>query len=294
MQIGPKPGLSKMTFDLNIVRSLCKELDMPDDVTKQISILTADIYFPDIEKYFNMLFSLETGGEAYKKIESELKENESSLKPLALYLTAANKTWEQYKKTGIPRKIYVDSMKCFSRFVREHFNTYGFYGFDRDFWIYRFLAFSIFRLGELEFEMSFCPDNDLLNGFAAKGDKIISVHIPSDAVMTRDNLNKSYEAAASFLKKYFPEYGNAITYCITWLLDPALKDLLPANSKILEFQSDYKIIKIVNNDKSFMRWVYNKDTDDYNSLPENTTLQRNIKKHLLEGGNISLATGIKK
>ena len=99
--------------------------------------------------------------------------------------------------------------------------------------------------------------------------------------------------ANHFLEKYFPDYSDKIFFCRTWLLDPVLKDLLPSGSKIVEFQSDYKAIKISPNDSGFMKWVYKRKYDDYAMLPENTTLQKNIKKYLLSGGHISLVTGIK-
>jgi hypothetical protein len=274
------------------IRSLCEEIKLPVEITGQITKITLDNDFSFVEEHFNKLFSVETGDEAYKNIV-KLKENEYGLKPLAIYLAAAIKTWELYEKLGIPRIIYTDTMKMFSRFVHEHFETYGFYGFDRDFWIYRILSSSLFRLGTLEFELKKCAENDRLKGYAAEGEKIISVHIPSDAVMTRENLNNSYKMLKDFFAKYFPEYGGKIAFCGTWLLDPVLKDLLPEKSKILEFQSDYKIIDISLENSEFVTWVYKKKFDNFNLLPENTTLQRNMKKHLLSGGVISLATGIK-
>ena len=198
-----------MKIDISHLRMLCEEIQIPDEVTGRILQIAADGDFSGIEDYFNKLFSLETGDEAYEKIVSVLKENEHSLKPLAVYLSAALTTWEMYKKLDIPRFIYIDTMKMFSRFVHEHFETYGFYGFDRDFWIHRILSASLFRLGTLEFEMTRCTDNMVLD-YAPNGEKIISVHIPSNASMTRENLNKSYEMANQFFADYFPEYKNKI------------------------------------------------------------------------------------
>ena len=281
-----------MKFNHSQILALCEEIAMPAEPTEAIVKIIKDHDFPGYEDCFNKLFSLDTGDEGRKKIESELKENANSLKPLAVYLAAALRTWDLYEKLGISRSIFVDSMGGFSRFVGEHLETYGFYGFDRDFWIYRVLSASLFRLGTLEFEMRSCPNNEMLEGYAVEGDKLISVHIPSDAVMTRDNLNQSYEMAGQFFKKYFPEYGDVIIYCRTWLLAPELKSLLPEGSKILEFQSDYKIINTSSGDTNFIKWVYKKNYDDYTRLPENTTLQRNIKNFLLSGGQMSSATGI--
>ena len=274
------------------IRLLCEEINLPAEITGQILQLAADHDFTDVVDPYNKLFCLETGDEATKKIVSVLKENERGVKPLAVYLSAALTTWELYTKLGVSRLIYIDTMKMFSRFVREHLETYGFYGFDRDFWIHRILSASLFRLGTLEFEMTKCINNMLMD-YAPDGEKVISVHIPSDANMTRENLNKSYETANSFFGKYFPDYRDKVMFCRTWLLDPVLKDLLPAGSKILEFQSDYRVIETSLEDSNFIIWLYKRKCDNYTMLPENTTLQKNMKNYLLSGGHISLVTGIK-
>lgn len=41
----------------------------------------------------------------------------------------------------------------------------------------------------------------------------------------------------------------------------------------------------------FIEWIFNRKSTDYTDLPENTSLQRNIKKHLLSGGVIREAYG---
>ena len=53
----------------------------------------------------------------------------------------------------LPEDVWLDTMKCFSRFVGEHRNSYGWEGFDRGFWTVRQVRASLFRLGELEYEM---------------------------------------------------------------------------------------------------------------------------------------------
>lgn len=110
--------------------------------------------------------------------------------------------------------------------------------------------------------------------------------------MTRENLEYSYAMSQTFFSEHFPKYRYRIMTCRTWLLDPVLKNLLPASSRILNFQSDYQIINITHDDKGFIIRVFKKRYDDYSLLPENTTLQRNLKKLLLSGGDIGLATGI--
>ena len=276
----------------NEVKTICEEINMPEEVTQKILENLNNYDFSGITDNFTDLLDHKTGSKAVRNVEKILKTDNDSLKPLAVYLSAAVKTWERYDELHISREIFVDTMQMFSRFVREHFETFGFYGFDRDFWIYRILSLSLFRLGTLEFEMTVCSKNENLADYAKEGEKVISVHIPSDAVMTRENLAHSYAGIKEFLARWFPAYKDAVIYCKTWLLDPALRDLLPLGSKILNFQSDYRILDISYGDKGFMTWVFKKKYDDLAMLPENTTLQKNLKKLLQSGGGVGLVTGI--
>ena len=41
----------------------------------------------------------------------------------------------------------------------------------------------------------------------------------------------------------------------------------------------------------FIEWLYNTRTTDFDTLPENTSLQRNMKKHILSGGIVRNAYG---
>ena len=58
------------------------------------------------------------------------------------------------------------------------------------------------------------------------------------------------------------------------------------------FKSLFTIKEKNYNSKSFIKWVYKADYEDYNELPEDTTLQRNLKQYLLAGKSISVAYGV--
>ena len=62
----------------------------------------------------------------------------------------------------IPENIYIDTMKCFTRFVGEHFASYGYYGFDRGFWTTRQITARLFRIGQLEYEQAEGTDREII------------------------------------------------------------------------------------------------------------------------------------
>ena len=191
-----------------------------------------------------------------------------------------NGEWQRF-----PEDVFIATMGCFSRFVREHYVSYGHYGFDRGFWTTRQATARLFRIGELEYE--FIDDDK----------EHVHIHIPSDAKMTPELLNKSVSDARDFLKTYFPGRETDEFALESWLLSPVLKELLPADSKILGFQAAFDITEVFPDEKDFIGWIFGLAKEQIKSvvlseLPEKTTLQRNTKKLLLEGGNIGSASGI--
>jgi hypothetical protein len=140
---------------------------------------------------------------------------------------------------------------------------------------------SIFRLGELEFEMK-----------NIDGDKFISIHIPSDSIIELENVKESIKRAKEFFKEHYPDYANVEYRCNSWLLSPSLKKLLPPSSRILAFQSLFRIVEETYSSDGYISWVFKRKYDNFNELPEETTLQRNMKKYLLKGYRISTALGI--
>ena len=70
---------------------------------------------------------------------------------------------------------------------------------------------------------------------------------------------------------------------------PALTALLPPGSNIVQFQKQFNIKSVDEDSLAFMDWIYQSRDIAYNDLPENTSLQRKVKEHLLSGGKIGWA-----
>lgn len=79
--------------------------------------------------------------------------------------------------------------------------------------------------------------------------------------------------------------------CHSWLLDGQLKGMLSDNSNIICFQNRFEIFDEGEVGKDFVEWLYNTKSTDYATLPENTSLQINMKKHLLADGEIRNSYG---
>ena len=119
----------------------------------------------------------------------------------------------------------------------------------------------------------------------------IKIHIPSGSKLDFNKVVKSIKNSKKEIKKYYSNnYMNY--YCNSWLLSKQIKLMLKDNSNIVKFQSLFEIEEGESCLKDILNFVYKSNKDiDYNLLPENTTLQKNIKEYLLLGNDIKLGKG---
>ena len=258
--------------------NLCEELDIPTQVVEPL----VNTKIPFDEKQTNLLINQLTNKDQYKTGYQCLKQFDWVVQ-LKVMLMAGLETKKHYELLGIEHLFFVDTFKCFTRFINEHKLSYGEYGFDRGFWVGRQLSSLLFRLGELEFELSTLEDKPA-----------ISIHIPSDCNLSPNKLDESFAMAKSFFTEKFKEYTTAPIFCYCWLLSPYLKLVLPETSKIIMFQNRFEIVKVDEDGTDYIQWVFKDRNLSPQDFPEDTSLQTNIKRHILNGGKIGEALGILK
>ncbi len=278
------------------ISRLSEQIGMPPEVTAKIAALAGRFDFSPLAAPIGLLFDCATAPEGVRMIQALLGPvDEAPLVWLAIWLGAALRTHEHYRLKGIDDTVFYSTMSCFSRFVREHRESYGVYGFDRSFWTYRQIAMRLFRLGTLEYEMVDYRGPDIRRvdvTLLTQGTPVLSVHIPSDARLGGANCHESYRQANAFFQKHYPEFAYPVFYTNTWLLSPSLQHLLPADSKILNFQKDFRIIGTDAENDAYRSWVFKNPSLKPADYPENTSLQRQIKAFVLAGGKIGVAAGI--
>lgn len=215
-----------------------------------------------------------------KLIAGNTGQDDDGMKILWEELNIARQSFDEYKKKGIPDSIFTDTMKFCTRFLNEYYKTYSCYHFIWGWWFPRQLALLEFRIGALEYE--YCEG------------QYISLHIPSDADLTPQSVLKSISGFKNFCRQYYPGWEEMPVYCESWLLSPALKDILTPNSNIIKFQELFDIIETDYESMAVLDWVfpgYNKVSEE---LPENTSLQANMKRYLLNGNKPGWTKGILK
>ncbi len=119
-----------------------------------------------------------------------------------------------------------------------------------------------------------------------KGDIVLSVHIPGENPFTKELCDKSYNRAKEIFTEYFPELDIKAFTCHSWMLSSELNDILKPTSNILKFKEKYTTYPIKTEGKDVFNFVFNNKFTTYEDLPENTSLQKAIKKIYLSGGYI--------
>ena len=259
---------------------LYRILELPMEVVNQLNCYeqTRSVQLP--EELQNKILSRSTWDAGIRELQDLLGDDPYGFKILwELLNLACTYSYEVYQKRNISDDIFIATMKFISRFLNEHYHTYRIYKFCWAWWFPRQLAVIEFRIGALEYE------------FVDGETKEIAVHIPSDANFSKESVLASLREFNIFRTTYFPEWKDVVLTCDTWMLAPALEELLDASSNILAFKHLFEICEIDEEATWFMGWIFPGYEVIDENLPEKTSLQRKAKQYLLSGKKIGVAKG---
>ena len=156
-------------------------------------------------------------------------------------------------------------------------------------WLGCYARCHLIRLGRLQFECGlrhFGKHDHLFQGEPV----YTYIHIPTAANgLQEDDVKESIRLAQEKLEQYYPQVsGKTVVFCTgSWLLSPQLREILKPGSNITKFQDRFHITDLSDGTAAFLNFVFKINaipgSFDYNTLPENTYLQREIKARLLRG-----------
>lgn len=273
MECAPREGTMTLA-------ALCEKIDLPADVRAPVLEFAASFDFSAVDRQLKDFHRYERMREARAQLQELLGPDEGHVKILACMLKGSADAYAFYRERGIDDQIYFDTMRCYTRFLEECRRSTGRPDFDRSWWTPRQAGCHLFRIGQLEYEI-----------MPAKDQTVVELHIPSDADFSPGQVDRSLEMAEAFLQKYYPHLVSAEYCCHSWLLDGQLKEMLAENSNIRNFQTRFEILDRGGVDTEFIEWLFQTKSADISALPEHTSLQRNMKRYLLSGGQIHTALG---
>ena len=254
--------------------TLCQQINMPEIVTEKLAAIDQRQAVPvsQWQAFYKSLAEFEPDDAFYQKMLTVTADDDQGFNVLWQSLNLALQAAEVYRQRGISDGIYVATMGFFSRTVKEGRQERGEYCFPTRTWGIRQLQLREFRLGTLEFEKT--PAGT------------IEIHIPSDSDLAQAQRLAVYAQARQFWGPEYTDYE-----CFSWLLSPILKEILPPQSHILQFQSDFHLERWDKEAGDYRKWIFHNSQATVGKLPETTSLQRSVKKLLRAGKTIGAGLG---
>lgn len=213
------------------------------------------------------------------------------LQILSAYLALIPEAQQKYAQLGLPEQVLWDGLRDIGIWSREHQRRFGRPGLCAWPWVAKTLRLEIFRLGRLQFEPGVL-ENGLRAGdtLLPAGMPVLNVHIPAEEPLDVAAVQESLSRANPFFRAYFG-VSYPVFHCHSWLLSPQLQELLPSDSRILQFQRLFLGYGTCDERQAEER-VFGQVQDDPGAYPEDTSLQRKMKQYLLSGRPVQVGMGI--
>jgi hypothetical protein len=123
--------------------------------------------------------------------------------------------------------------------------------------------------------------------FESREDGVLAIHIPESGPLTPAACDASFARA----REVFPDHR--VASCHSWLLDPALADVLPADSNIVRFQRRFELTSEgERGNADVLRFVFHTSDPDPEKLTPETTLERALLERMRAGGHWRVPTGV--
>lgn len=210
---------------------------------------------------------------------------------MLIFILAAEKARSLYTSD----KIFWDTFSDLRYKAQECFDLHGVWGTFVPHWYPRFYKGNIVKLGRMEYETRQGALTQFYNLFGitlGPDSTTIHLHIPSsgepfDKASRLDSYRQAYN--------YFCKNGQPlICICGSWLLYSEYASIFPGNSNIGSFRKEFIMMKEKQTEAFGDAWrVFGKNhKNSADQLPESTSLQRNFKTHILNGGHFGTGTGV--
>lgn len=203
---------------------------------------------------------------------------------------------EVYRQQGISRDVLVSTMMDLTYKTRECRKKFGYCGVATQ----RFFLFcrvGIFGLGRLQFNpLTHEKEMYRFGAYTVNpGDRIYGCHIPSSGKLTPDMCWDALDQAYNFFRDSLR--GNILpVQCSSWLLyPPYVETVFPEGSNMRTFAQMFDVVSAteLEDDLYVKQTVFGSSCgENYDNLPQETALQRNLAAYLRSGGSFGRGYGI--
>lgn len=246
----------------------------------------------------NLLALYQSDEKQIKKLTDQCKKNEnfsclrwkSDIIRLAVCMEYAEYTKEEYLEKGIPLSVFYNTMADIKIWCENNHNK----GLKNYRWIENHLNCNLFRIGRLQFQMFRCKLKTLRYDRLPfdYNEQMIYIHIPQGEKLIYHACMESINQAKNFFDKYFNNFKYKYFFCESWLLYDENWQFMESGSNILQFQTLFDIVYSNDNDSQAIERIFGKRHIIKSLYPENTSLQKSAKNHIVKGGKLGEGIGI--
>lgn len=248
------------------IQQLMEQIHLPEE--GQITVLE---YVMPEETYQELRSLFYKKEEEFFQFLNRQSEKEALL--LYLYVRFAADLYGQYCQMGISDKIYFDTFSDYTIWYRHCIRQKHVVGLTEEHWLKHHLKMNLYRLGRLQFQKD-------------EEKKRIHIHIPEGEPLSPEACDASILQAEDFFDDSYTLFD-----CESWLLSPVLLTLLDEKNRIIQFQKRFHIYSVNREIRQAEERVFGEILEDKSSYPENTSLQRALKKYVLTGQNPGVGFG---
>jgi hypothetical protein len=127
----------------------------------------------------------------------------------------------------------------------------------------------------------------------AENDNVCNLHIPRGANITPDVVIQCMREGLTRTREHYPELDIKVIVCSSCMLDPQLVDILGEGAKISSFVNRFLKFPVKSAGGGCLSYVFpGYQGGAVSDFPEKSSLQRGIKKLMLDGGYILGASGL--
>ncbi|MCL4545160.1 MAG: acyltransferase domain-containing protein [Chloroflexi bacterium] len=193
-----------------------------------------------------------------------------------------------HQQYDIPDDVSWATLADLGRHMAIHQRIYGEGGLSTYNWLTLHFRGVIYALGRLQFHrsrISYDAGTIARLGLSfQRGDPCLGVHIPESGSLSPEACDASFQWAREFFPRHFPEETYKFATCGSWLLDDQLAEYLPATSNIVRFQRRFQLMPGGRPcDGEIVSFVFRRVNARVEDLPQRTTLERAIVRHLCAG-----------
>jgi hypothetical protein len=221
--------------------------------------------------------------------------------PVLALAAALPSTLSLHEELRVPREVTAATMADVGRMLARNRAWEGAPGLGDELagWLTRHTHGALFQLGRLQFErVVMVTGTALLMRQAGMpggaGDLVLNLHIPAaGGPLTPAAVDESLTSARRFFRKRFPDERYVGMVCHSWLLDPQLEAYLPPDSNLVRFLQRFRLAPAQGDDGdvSVRKFVFGDTTTPLWSLPQRTTLEEAVVRHLGSGGHWQVRSG---